>query len=516
MTLWVRALFGMLLGSSLTLLVHPVSREYLLGVLQLAPPRSVAEFANLRPSSLPPPKTAMDAAYWLQIASEKETQAGPLSPKELNALMSVARAGQKLEFDNAFWPQMLAVLLDEDHQSQEAQSEWERASRCQTWNDLQTPRLLQDRRRLADLGHFNQAWTYGYVYFARSDAPALFIESYAKKLVAHSTIDDLSGLKLRYATICNGSLLRDGSRSIHVGRCGADIVELATYPPSLSEVKGVKRLWIAQTTTVARLRQFDLTDEARFADQCFKNNEAWKVHTKAQDAEDNIREMCLIAIVLSALPGSLMLCAIIGTACAIVFHFAKTRLAGVEKFSPKIVFPLGLAVGLSVFAVTRLWVVSACVGGSLAFLVVNPRSARKLRLDRLGPLFALCLGAIWLVACVAMSVCFIANSTAASALLPLLGPSGDYFTDSRLFAAVALAMLSLLLLMAPAWAMVRRQTTPSVLGTSVYGFSTLMSLGSLALCAFAGPLSVYGDKQLSTELENIVANEPIYYQNLPF
>jgi hypothetical protein len=506
----------MLLGSALTLLIHPVSREYLFGVLQLEPPNSVAELANIHPSALPKPSNTIDAAYWLQIASDKAIQGGAFSQRELSTLISVGKAAEKLEIDNAYWPQMLAVFLFENNRQAEARAEWARASHCQNWNDLQTKRLLKNRLHLAELGHFNQAWTYGYVYFARSDSPAKFIEAYAKKLVANSTIDDLAGITLRYQTVCNGSLLRDGSRSIRVGKFGADIVELATYPPSLSEVKGVKRLWIAQTSTVARLRQFGLADEARFADACFRKNEAWKVHTQAQDVEETVRNMCLAAIALSALPGSLMICALMGAAGLLAVKLSRGSVQDLEFFSPKVVFPIGVIAALIAFWITKSWVVSVCLGGSLAFQVFNPRSVRKLRLNEMGPLFSLCLGSIWFVACSALSVYFISRSTAASAMLPLLGPSGEYFSDTHLFLAVTFAMLSLLFLTAPAWAILRKQRTPLVFIAAMQKFSAFLCLGSLALCAFSGPSSVYGDKTIAAELDKIVQNEPIYYQDQPF
>jgi hypothetical protein len=513
---WVRALLGVLIGSALTLVIHPRSRQYLLGALSLASPNSVAGLANLHPTQLPPPSTPVDAAYWLQLASEKSLAGNQLSTGELKTLIQIGEEGRKLDRENAFWNQMLAAFYSKRGMRSKSLEQWSVASKCQTWNDLQTQRLLQDRSRLAERGDFNQAWTYGYVYFARSDAPAQFIESYAKELIASSTIDDLDGLKLRFQTVRNGALIRDGSRSLRIGHFGAEVVEAATYPPSLSELKGFKRLWIAQTTTVARLRQFGLDDDAKIADESFKRNEAWLVHSRSQDPDENVRNLCLIAIALSALPGSLLLCSVLGFMCVVVVRLANKRLNEAESFS---VVKNGIAAMLTTILgvlFTHLWLVSLTLGASIAFLAVNPRAARKLRLKRLGPLYTLTIASVWLVACSALTIFFVSKSTAALSLLPLLGPSGDYFTDSELFLGVAMAMVALLCLASAAWALVQRQKTPSVFAATAERFTILMGVGSLTLCAFAGPLTVYADRKVSAELEKIVANEPNYYQRQPF
>jgi hypothetical protein len=517
MTLWVRCLFGVILGSALTLAVHPLSRRFLFGILDATSPETISSIAGVKPAELPSPNNALNAAYWLQMASEKTVHGGSLSAKELETLIAIGREGKKIERDNAYWPQMTAVFLNAARKPDEARNEWIHGSHCGTWSDHQTKRLLLDRKRLAENGGWNQAWTYGYVYFERSDAAAQLISDYAKSAINDTSIDDRNGLNLRYATICNGSLLRDGSRSINVGRYGAAIVEFATYPKSLANVPGFKPLWIARTSMVAHLRQFRLVDEAIYADQCLKQNEAWRVNVLNQNSEENIRNLCLVSIGFATLPGSLLLCAIAGLLTLASLRIAKRlELFEHDRFSVVAVLVMGIVVSAAVFAFTRIWPIALSAGASLLFLIVSPKAPRKLHLRSFGPFFSFCTFTIWLLCSSALTLFFIATSTAAEALLPNLGPTGEYLADSKLFLATSIAMASLMFLVAPMWSLVRRQPTPLVLAAGLERFGMYLAFGSLGLVAIIGPLAVYGDRRASVELEQIVANEPRYYQGQPF
>ena len=337
------------------------------------------------------------------------------------------------------------------------------------------------------------------------------IEGFAKKLVASSSTRDQDGLLLRYVTICNGSLLRDGSRSIKVGTRGARIVELATYPPTLSDVIGVKRIWIAQTAMTARLREAGLQDEARKADQTFRENEGWLYLMQRQSPEENLRTMCLASIGFSALPGSFLVCAIVGGAMLLVVRLLGTGLDNRDRFSVKLVLVLAAFSAGTSFCLTALWPVSLCVGLCVAFLAANPGRRRSVRDREFGPMFSFTIGCVWLAAATGLATFLVSTSTAAKALLPMLGPPGEYLADSRLFLAAALLMACLIFLIAPAWALVHRQPTPLVFGAALRRLSLYFASGSLILCAISGPISVLGDHAMGVELQNILANEPIYY-----
>jgi hypothetical protein len=139
MTLWVRCLFGVILGSALTLAVHPLSRRFLFGILDATSPETISSIAGVKPAELPSPNNALNAAYWLQMASEKTVHGGSLSAKELETLIAIGREGKKIERDNAYWPQMTAVFLNAARKPDEARNEWtiKRSDCCWTESDSQ-------------------------------------------------------------------------------------------------------------------------------------------------------------------------------------------------------------------------------------------------------------------------------------------------------------------------------------------------------------------------------------------
>ena len=143
--------------STLTLALHPLSRQFLLGILRLSSPADISQLANLHPQVLPAPNNPLSASLWLQLASEKVAHGDKLTSSELRTLIGISREGERFEKDNAFWPQMASVFLLQAAKAADATAEWRKASHCQNWNDQQTKMLQLDQKRLALLGNWNQA-----------------------------------------------------------------------------------------------------------------------------------------------------------------------------------------------------------------------------------------------------------------------------------------------------------------------------------------------------------------------
>ncbi|HWD38700.1 MAG TPA: hypothetical protein VG944_07615 [Fimbriimonas sp.] len=513
MTAAGRAMLGAIVGAGLTLAAHPASRTFIVMALTRASAPQVGRYAEIRPAVLPPPSNPIAASIWLQTAAEKLQHRASLSRKEVDTLLSLTDEASSAQPENAYWPQMKAVLLAYAGNGEKAREEWIRASRCQTWDDLQTRRLLADRARLVKYGGWNQAWTYGYMFFARSDAAASQVMRYAQALVSHTTVDDGEGLKIRYSTIRNGSLLRDGSRSIRVGRFGSAMIELATYPPPMSDTPNPRRLWIAQTTLTSKLKETRSIDEAMRANQAFGKNDAWLALTESESPEENNRTFCLTSIAVASLPGSLALGSAIGLAILLIGNFAQRTLSRIRFFSPFPVVVSALVAAAIVFGITKSWVACVSVATSVCFLIVGPSNPRVRRSEDLGPFYQFTLMFLWFVSGLFFSLYLLSTSTAALALLPSLGPAGEYLSDSASFLAVAIIVLFLTCLVAPSWAVVRRYGTPDILGLTLRRFGLIAAIGGLCLCVISGPLSIYADRRCSSELSQILENEPIYYLN---
>src|SRR5579862_848717 len=189
MTSWGRAIVGAIFGSAITLAVHPVSRGFVVGAFERNSARSVERTAALTPVVLPPPTNPGIVSMWMQTAAEKLQQGQGLSAGEISTLLAISEMAYKRQRNNAYWPQIRAVLLEKANRIEEAKAEWIAGSLCRTWDDMQTRRLLDARGRLATTGGWNQAWTYGYAYFSRSSAAAKQVLVYAQRLVNSTNVD---------------------------------------------------------------------------------------------------------------------------------------------------------------------------------------------------------------------------------------------------------------------------------------------------------------------------------------
>lgn len=532
MTPWGRAMLGAACGAVATLALHPVSRPYLLGAIVHFPASRCIAAAGLD-QPLPSPNTREAAAQWLQVGAVKLGRGFHLSVGEIRTLLAIDDAAARAYGENAFWYQMKAVYLSSIKRDQEARLAWLKASYCNSWDDYQSDRLREARARLAMRIGWDQAWTYGFVFFQRSDAAAAQIQRYAQRLVRETSLEKNGDLLLRYATIRNGSLLREGSRSIKVGTHGWQMVELATYPPYLSGIRSPKRIWIAETTLTAKLRQQGLVEESKKARDAFGNNEGWlfltgaappdsqspaqggaglwRTVTEDQSPEDNLRVLCLASVGLACLPGLMAVGAILCAISLIAGSLLQTKFESMRFFPTWIVTLAALAAGGSVFWATRLWPAAVCVGLTVEFLAVGPGTPRTRKSDDLGPLYGFVLFCLWMISLGAFGLYLVATSVAANTVGPYLGPSGEYFSNSTMFLAVTSIVLSLICLVTPLWAIVRRFGTPDLLALSLRRFGTIGAIGCLAGCVIGGPLSVFGDKIVSNELSQIVANEPVYY-----
>ena len=94
-------------------------------------------------------------------------------------------------------------------------------------------------------------------------------------------------------------------------------------------------------------------------------------------------------------------------------------------------------------------------------------------------------------------------------LLPLLGVTPDYTGGSGALVGLAGISLGLLLLVAPAWALVRKVSTSWVLSLGLRDLGKGLCLAAV----FAALASMYVDKSLYVKGNRIMQNEPIYYSN---
>ena len=105
---------GALAGAVATLVIHPISRRYVLTpFLDLGPSAQLArsEWLPRNLQVLPAPADTVNASLWMQSGAEILATSRSISPKNLSRLIEVARAAALGEPENAYWQQMDTVFL---------------------------------------------------------------------------------------------------------------------------------------------------------------------------------------------------------------------------------------------------------------------------------------------------------------------------------------------------------------------------------------------------------------------
>ncbi|AIE87114.1 hypothetical protein [Fimbriimonas ginsengisoli] len=510
MTTAARACLGALLGALLTLVLHPVSRPFLLATFQHVTPSRLERCIDANAVTPPVPQDLKGASLWLELASERIVDRATLSPREVATLIQIAEHAEALEPQNAYWSQQKAVYLDLAGRNDEAKRAWERASRATFWNDYQTDRIIASRKKLAELVGAQQAWQLAYVYHERSDAPSILMERFARTQLGRVGLETPADLRMRYLSLLNGSIMVSGAKSIAIGVHGANVIELVAYPKSLMHDPSPSRLWAGQNAFLNQLAKTHMQAEGIRARAIFRQIEGWRALTQYQEPQELIQELSAGAVVSATFTSAATFAAVVGAVCWLVGWGITRRVGARPKLSPFFVVVAALLLALLGISLTHdLWagLVGALAG---AFLLVGPSHARNNRPEDLGPLFAFLIIVIAAMCGLAVGAYATSRSVAGVALFPSLSVPTDYY-NTPLLLGLAAIFFSLLLVAVPLWSLVQRLSTAHVLGLALRKLGAYLAIGATVLGIFLGPVAVYMDRSFSQTLNELVLNEPVYY-----
>ncbi|MGV3616853.1 MAG: hypothetical protein ACO1SV_16120 [Fimbriimonas sp.] len=513
MTSLGRALAGAAFGALLTLMLHPVSRPFLLSTAYRVPPDKLERCLDSATAQPAPPQDLIGASLWVQLALERIAATdAPLRPKEMQTVLKIAEAAAERDSDNAYWNQARAAMLLPAGQPMEARAAWIRASRAVQWNDYQSERLYQSRDSIASLVGTRQAWQLAYVFYHRSDSAATTIERFARALLRDADPTTEEGLTIRFATLRNGNLMRQGSRSVRVGQRGANIVELTTYPALMVNMPSPRRLWTGQTEMLDRMAKMgeawaNNSEEAR---TIFGRNEGWRALMEFEDPQELVERLSVTSVVTSGLTGTFAILAFVGGVLYLL-GVGVDRLWGNQpllKWPYVTVFTVGL--GALGWWLTQDLFAGLCTALCTAFLGVTPPHVRRARPEDLGPLFTFLIVALASLFALTVVGYLLGTTPAASGLLPVLGiPRGYYNTP--LLLGLSAVFLGLLLLAVPMWGLAQRLAIPHVLSLALRKFGATLGFGGLAFAILLTPASVYVDREIGETLSQLVGNEPAYH-----
>ena len=505
-----RAVLGAIVGTVLTLAAHPLTRPYLTGFLNTRAISSIVPQLELPQGRFPNPQSLDDAARWAEVAARKALSPG-LTPKEIDATLDVVAEAAKKDRSNAYWTQLRAVFLNLKGRRDAANSAWVEASHAPSWNDYQTARLIRAQTRIANEYGSAQAWQYAYVYFHRSTDTVTVITRFARNLLARASMDRVEGIDVRVATIRNGNRIRIGARSVRQAMPGADLIELAAYPPELVKSASPKALYLGRIALVNTLRAFNRQSEAAELQQIFSDTEGWRYLLQTEDPDARISTLTWNALATFSTGGMFLFVAICGGLSWLAGSALEQSTRAATRLAALPAVCCAFALGAAVFAATFFPIVAASTALSFLFLVVGPAHVRSARPRDLGPFFS------FTVACVAIAFAitsglYVAGTTSpVRGVLSAYGAAPELYGGSSLFVGLSAIIFGVLFLMAPMWALVQRLGTPFVLGLALKRFGLVLGFGGLLATASLTPVAWWADLRLAATLAKIVGNEPVYY-----
>ncbi|MFN3684482.1 MAG: hypothetical protein ACK41F_11205 [Fimbriimonadaceae bacterium] len=500
-----RATLGALLGAWCVVLLHPTSRAWVIG-------------ARLRQEPCPPltdawrpPNERLKRAELLRARAADLRSPDARTPDRLREALEAARTANRAEPSNAYWAQMQAVFHQALGEARRARQAWEAAARSRRWNDLQTEELLE-RAELASRAHgVRQAWAMMAAYPVRSTDSVAALKSFAKVVQRQYGIRGESNLRFRIATVANGRLVRDGSRSLRLAALGSDILEMATYPPTMSSFPSQRALLIARYDLINATREAGMEEEAAGLLRSFQENDGWNTLLASVDPIAKAQQVALGSLMTAVLPGALAMLAASGLALWgtgwLLIRDARAR----RLFSPPWVYAMGVLAGVAVYHQLRLWVPALAVAAAFAFLGFGPSRVRRSGDADLGPLFGFTVWLFATVFAVFHTLMIAGKAWPGWHLLPFLQLDAEFVGGAGAWASLAGLCLSALLVVAPTWAIAERQSTPCVLGVALRLAGRYLTFSGAFLGLLALLVAIPLDRRLYNVGRELVQNEPLHY-----
>ncbi|MCC7230009.1 MAG: hypothetical protein IT203_06415 [Fimbriimonadaceae bacterium] len=508
-----RALTGALLGAVLTIVVHPVSRAY---ITRAFPPTTsstkiaVAALPSAFPNPLPEPTSPSLASLWIHVSAERMLAGRNLDHKQVQALVELCDREEKADPANAFWSMGKTLFYSKLGREDLARQNWLDAAIKKDFDDYQNLRLNEVRNQLA--AKFESgAWQYAYAFRLRSRALAQSWEAYAKRLVNQLSRESKEDLELRFATLINGSQLRDRSRNLDIMKSGVAIVEIASHPEGLSFEASPRRLLIAHSEFKESLRRAGFAEQADRVDRSYNENDAWNALTGREDTTENVSSLTLESSIWPSLPGVMLQCTFFGLVLWIT-GVGLNRLLDTSRVNG-LVIPTGAALVLciSIWFLTDSWLALAASFASCLFLLLNPKSTRRQPPKDMGPLLKVVIFTL------AMTFVTFAAFALLSSTLPVLANLSAFesqfatFANANLAAALALICLTATYLISPLWAHAQRVATLFVFSHCVRMMGTMTIFLALTLCVALTPICIFKETESRQTLKKLMENEPLYY-----
>lgn len=511
----VRAFYGALVGALSVLLIHPYSRPYLLqGVWFLGDSHFLRSTTALADNieTLPEPRSLEDASLWVVTACERELAGKKLTNKQAILMVEVVQAAAEIDPDNAFWKQSEAVFQRRLGNDEAAVEAWTRASIASRWNDYQNKRLEAVLEGLEREAGRNIAWHYSIVEARKSAAAQRAALLFARQILRGDRVDDFD---LRLATLRNGRLVRDGSKSVEGALMGTETIELAAYCSStdawgLHGVGGpiTPRMLINAREEFVRMAFYSGPQVESEIKDAFREDDAREAFLNVAVIDENRHNLMMGSVLTAALPGALVSIGILGAAVYLLGHFVTVSKRIQTFFELPWVLIAGAVGAGGVYWATGLFFPS--LWAALLLWSFGPRlgNQRQAAPRGLGSAYVVTIVALAIGFSTVLAYYFVARSLPGQYVLG--GSAGLSLTDSSVL-ALAVIVASLVLFTAPVWGFIARIPASALVGRSLSGFGASLCLGCFALGVVLVPVAIGIDRSVGNSLSKSFQNEPSFY-----
>jgi hypothetical protein len=518
MSATLRAFYGALVGALAVLLLHPYSRPYLTqGVWFLGGSPYLRE-TQLLPENLktlPEPKSLEDAGLWVVTACQRDLSGDKLNEDELLLLLEVVQATAVLDPDNAFWRQAEAIFQWRLGNHDAALRAWETASLAGRWNDYQNSRLDAVLDGLARENGRNLGWHYGLADSRKSHVVARCVLAFSRQALRGERAHDFA---LRMATLWNGRLLRDGSRSIEGSLLGVDVIDLSAYAPLQRPIAHAgpsgpvsPRMLTTARDDLLRAVHERLPEQEQLVKDVYRENDARSAFIRSGDTDPYKRLLVLTSVLSATLPGALVAIGLIGAAIYL-FGWAVGRARPLQRvLTPPWTQILGVAIGLGVYFSTGLFFPALWAAVSLCSFGIRRDDERQAVPAGLGTAYALTIAILAAGFALVLALYFVSRSAPGDYVFEEAGVISGPVLSEWALVGLAGVVASLALVTAPVWGFLARVPAERLAGPSLARFGAAVALGCLAAGVVLAPVAIGVDRAVGDQLSKIYQNEPTFY-----
>lgn len=508
MTFAQRAFIGAIVGATIALLFHPLSRPWLqFGLWRFGPSPTVESSPLLAGTleSLPQPQSEEELSLWTQVACNKIAHAEPLSRDNLLLLTELVRMAAEKEPQNAYWRQCEAVFQHALRNKEAVEKAWLRASSRTDWNDYQSNRLQKFLNRMTEESGSEMAWHPAVAYQLISiDGPRMIYS------LGSSMIDANSSLDSRWATFENGLLLRDGSKSRQAAKYGHNLMEIAATGSQSSILKRREITATKMQFPLDLLRDRSDTD-SQIAVRALKENDAYAALVFSPTTATNLAKLTGQAALSASLPGSLALTgSIAGILLGVLILFRSEQPS--KPWPLAVPLTLAFGIGLSTYLITQLLLPAFWVFLVLALFALRPPIALNSSPAKATPAIKTLCFSFGVLAAAVVCAGATASSTPFQSLISALPDGWWQDVQSTVFYAL-LALIGAYLFLAQVIAYrLRRSAGKFILHISKTTLA-VAALGCFFCSVILTPICIMWDHKIHTELRMISLNETAYYLN---